>query len=110
MRLLTKNEYKQIENLLYEYGQNKDDKKYTECMKNAFKEIEEFFENSPPHLYFLHTYYFDRYKYKNRYPNNASLLKKICKDLYIEQPTGYIIKRELIYKIAIIFYKNKVIN
>ena len=109
MKLLSKNKYEEIENILYNYEQNIYNK---QNIIDSISELEEFFENSPPHIYFLKTYYFNRYKYKNRYPknDNVGLFKKICKDLYIEIPTGYLIKKELIYKTAMIFYKNEVID
>ena len=84
MRLLPKSKYKEIENILYSYGQKIYNK---QNIIDSINEIEEFFENSPPHKYFLDIYYFNRHKFKNRYPTNSSLLNKICKDLYIEQPT-----------------------
>lgn len=107
MKLLTKTKYKEIENILYKY--NKEYKKNILITK-SITEVLEFFNSSPPHLYFLDMYYFKREKYKNRYPDNSALFKKLCRDLYIVESTGYDVKRELIYKIAMVFYKNGVIK
>lgn len=107
MKLLTNDEYKMIENYLYEYNPLA---LYNDIkIKNSIEEVKEFFEDRP-HKYFLEKYYLERKDYVNRYPSNSSFLKKICKDLYIEEPTGYRVKQELIYKTAMIFYKNGVIK
>ncbi len=103
MRLLTNNEYKKIENLLYE---NNSDNISIQC---SIREITNFFKGTEYHEYFLTKYYFNRNQYKNRYPKNSMFFKQICKELYIEEPTLYIIKKEVIYKAAMIFYKNGVI-
>lgn len=103
MKLLSKETYKKIEKILYDAHETTDPKvtKALEALNNFFKGSE--------HEEFLNTYYYNRHKYNNRCPKNSMLFKKICNQLYIEEPTLYIIKKEVIYKAAMIFYKNGVI-
>lgn len=103
MKLIDNETYQKIEGILYNCLTTNDlnVKKSIESLNNFFKETD--------HLYFLQNYYYRRNLYTNRYPRNSLLFKKICKDLYIEEPTLYIIKKEVIYKAAMIFYKNGVI-
>lgn len=104
MRLLPKSEYKKIENILYN-SENIDDIN----IQNSLAELNAFFENSLWHKYFLEKYYYSRYQYKNRFAKNSDFFKYICTELYIEEPTLYIVKREILYKAAMIFYKNGVL-
>lgn len=104
MKLLPKETYKKIEEILYNYKKCNNDQ-----IRKSIKEVKEFFIDRP-HVYFLDKYYITRNEYKNRFPANSIWLKKICDDLYVEEPTGYRIKQELIYKTAMIFYKNGVIK
>ena len=102
MKLLTNDVYKKVEKLLYNYKNTTD-----EIIKKSLIELSEFF-NGTDHMYFIeHYYYID--DYKNRCPKNSNLFDYICKKLYIEKPTLYIIKKEVIYKAAMIFYENGVI-
>lgn len=103
MKLLTNNVYKKVEKLLYNYKNTTD-----EIIKKSLIELSEFF-NGTDHMYFLEHYYYYRDDYKNRCPKNSTLFDYICKKLYIEKPTLYIIKKEVIYKATMIFYKNGVI-
>lgn len=103
MKLLTNEVYRKIENLLY----SRNIIVNTNTLA-ALKKLEDFFKGTD-HMYFLKNYYYDRKNYKNRYPKNSMLFKQICKELYIEEPTLYIIKKEVIYKAAMIFYEKGVI-
>lgn len=80
MKLLTNDEYKKIEKILY------NNKETAGIIYNSIENVKQFFSGRP-HIYFLENYYLNRDKYKNRYPSNSSMLRKICKDLYIQEPT-----------------------
>lgn len=101
MKLLQKNEYNRIEELLRAYKLNND---MGETYQLAMKEIIEFFDKD---IYkeFLNIFYFDRYKYINRYADNRSLFNYLCSELYVQEPTLYMIRKEIVYKSAMIFYK-----
>jgi len=105
MKLIDKATYKEIELILLN-AQNED---LPDNTKQALKELHDFFYGSL-HYEFIKAYYFNRYKYKYSCPNVADLFKKIYHDLYIEEPTLYQIKKEVIYKAAMIFYKNGVLK
>lgn len=103
MKLISNETYQKIEGILYNCLGTTDlnIKKSIDSLNNFFKDTD--------HLYFLQNYYYNRDSCKNRYPRNSLLFRKICKDLFIEESTLYIIKKEIIYKAAMIFYKNGVI-
>lgn len=103
MKLLTNDIYKRVEKILYNYKNITD-----ENTKMGLIELGKFF-NGTDHMYFIENYYYKRDDYRNRCPKNSTLFEYICKKLYIEKPTLYIIKKEVIYKAAMIFYKNGVI-
>ena len=99
MKLLNENEYKIVENLL---------KEHKEENKEAINEIIIFFD-VPVYRDFLQLFYFDRHKYKNRYPDNRSMLQYLCKILFVQESTLYMIRKEIMYKSTMIFYKYKLI-
>ena len=74
----------------------------------AVSELAEFFSDEP-YKTFLDVFYINRYSYKNRFPSNRSLFKYLSKTLYVQEPTLYIMRKEIIYKSAMIFYKYKII-
>lgn len=101
MKLLTTNEYKKVESYLKNYY------KYMNRIieyDKAIKEINSFFKNS---IYrtVLEVFYIYRNDYKNRYPSNSAIFKYLSAKLYIQEPTLYAIKKEIIYKSAMVFYK-----
>lgn len=101
MKLLTKSEYNGIEELLRAY---KLCAEMEEPYKLAMKEIIEFFDKDV-YRDFLNIFYFDRYKYINRYADNRSLFNYLCNELYVQESTLYMIRKEIVYKSAMIFYK-----
>lgn len=106
MKLLSNEIYNRVETLLREYYNNDNTIiEYTESMR----EIKQFF-NASPYKEFLQIFYFDRYKYKYRYPSNRMLFAYLCGILHVEEPTLYNIRREIIYKSAMIFYKNNIME
>lgn len=106
MKLLTKSEYNGIEELLRAY---KLCEEMEEPYKLAMKEIIEFFDKDV-YKEFLNIFYFNRYKYINRYKDNRSLFSYLCSKLYVQEPTLYIIRKEIVYKAAMVFYKYNVLN
>ena len=100
MRLLEKNEYIQVENLLKNYK--------LENNQNAMNEIILFFD-VPIYKEFLKLFYFERYKYKNRYKDNRSMLRYLTDKLYVSEPQLYMVRKEIVYKSAMVFYKYKIL-
>lgn len=106
MKLLSKENYDKVEKYLREYkGYNV---KTIEYIK-SIEEIINFFVETP-YKDFLNIFYFDRREYKNRYPSNRLLFRHLCKTLYLQEPTLYIIRKEIVYKSAMIFYKNGILK
>ena len=106
MKLLEKQEYKTIEGLLTNYNL------FTEPTENylcAMRELIKFFDVD---IYrdFLELFYFKRHEYKNRYPDNRSMLRYLSKKLYVQEPTLYMIRKEIVYKSAMIFYKYSILK
>ena len=106
MRLLSKSEYDTVEELLRAYGIAAE---LEEPFNSAMKELITFF-NKSVYKDFLQFFYFDRHKYINRYPDNRSMMTYLCNKLYIQEPTLYIVRREIVYKAAMIFYKYDIFN
>ena len=102
MKLLNKQEYNTIENIL---RKNNED---NPVMVKSMREIKEFFDVSP-YKEFLQIFYLERNNYNNRYPDNRSLLRYLSKKLYVQEPTLYIIRKEIVYKATMIFYKYGII-
>lgn len=106
MRLLKRTDYLAVENYLKDYKiKNNDDIKY----KKAFKELIEFFSESP-YKEFLTEFYFNRHDYKYRYPSNRLMFKFLSEKLFLEEPTLYAIRKEIVYKAAMIFYKYDILK
>ena len=103
MRLLPKKECKKIEEILRTSDSNNAD------IKKAVKEIKDFFEVE---IYadFLKLFYFERYKYINRYIDNRSMMKYLSERLYSAESQLYVVRKEIIYKSAMIFYKNDILK
>lgn len=106
MRILSIRTYHEVENLLRDsYKESDADKNYIE----AIAEIKNFF-NKTPYKDFLNIFYLERHLYKNRYPSDRVLFTHLCRQLYLQEPTLYVIKKEIIYKSAMIFYKRNLIK
>lgn len=106
MKLLSNEIYNKVETLLREY--HNCDNTIIEYIK-SINEIKQFFNNSP-YKEFIQIFYFDRHKYRYRYPSNRMLFAYLCNLLHLEEPTLYNIRREIVYKSAMIFYKNDIIE
>ena len=107
MKLLAKTDYDKVEELLRVYCLNAV-ATWEEPYKKAIDEIIEFF-NVPVYNKFLELFYFRRNEYKNRYPDNRSMFNYLCQLLYVQEPTLYMMRKEIIYKSAMIFYKYNLI-
>lgn len=101
MKLLSSNEYKKVEYFLRNYTQFEN---LTNNMNNAIMEIKDFF-NIPLYKELLDVFYIHRYDYKNRYPTNATLFSYLSEKLNLQEPTLYVMRKEIVYKSAMIFYK-----
>ena len=105
MKLLTKKECNDIENLLKNHNL---DKTASDEYIKAIKEIKDFFNNHD-YKYFLEVFYFYRNNYINRYPSNRLLFKYLRQKLYLEESTLYAMRRQIIYKSAMVFYKYNIL-
>ena len=106
MKLLPKEQYDKIEELL---KINTDWVTLDEPYKTAMKDITQFFDVDV-YRDFLKLFYFERYKYKNRCPDNRSMLRYLSKILYVQEPTLYMMRKEIVYKSAMIFYKYSILK
>ena len=106
MKLLNKKEYDFVEDLLKSYNI---DFPTSQEYYFAIKEIIHFF-NVPIYKDFLELFYFKRYEYKNRYPDNRSMFTYLSKKLFVQEPTLYMMRKEIVYKSAMILYKHNILE
>lgn len=105
MKLVDKDTYREIETIL----ENAYQPNLPDYIKLSLHELDNFFGGTT-HYEFMKRYYYERDQYKYRYAKKKALFKKIYRELYVEEPTLYQIKKEVIYKAAMIFYKNGVLK
>lgn len=101
MKLLPKEEYKKVEELLRTFGLCAS---IEEPYKSAMNDIIEFF-NDKEYGMLLDIFYLNRYKYVNRLPTNEMIFIYLSSKLNIPKPTLYLMRKEMVYKAAMIFYK-----
>lgn len=106
MKLLPKNDYNIVEELLRVYNICAT---MEEPYKRSMEEIIEFF-NVPIYKDFLEKFYLTRYEYLNRYTDNRSMIRYLCSILYVSEDQLYKVRREIIYKSAMVFYKNNLLK
>lgn len=106
MKLLNKKDYKAVENLLRSYRTNDN---LSDTYLKAINEIINFF-NYEIYKEFLEIFYFERHQFKNRYPDNRTLFSYLSTKLFLREPTLYVIKKEIVYKSAMIFYKYRLME
>ena len=106
MKLLNKPEYDFVEDFLKSY---KLDFPTSQKYYFAMNEIIKFF-NVPIYKEFLELFYFERYQYKNRYPDNRSMFTYLSNKLFVREPTLYVIRKEIVYKSAMILYKYDILE
>lgn len=103
MKLLTRDEYDKVENMLKDfYAKEIVEPPY--LYKEAIEELKAFFI-AEPYKTFLEIFFLNRHQYKYRYPSNSMMLKYLSDKLYLQEPTLYIMRREIVYKASMIFYK-----
>lgn len=100
MRILENWQYKYIEKCLFNYKHLVNSQLETERkIVMAIKEALNYFNNTQ-HESMMRYFYFDRQKYASKYTVtghfNWVCREKVC----TEEPNGYVIRREIIYRIA----------
>lgn len=100
MKLLKKDEYKKLEEYLREYKDYVDNKNYVK----AINELVSFFSDIE-YSSVLNIFYLQRNSYLNRFPTNQALFSYLNCLLAIPIPTLYVMRKEIVYKAAMIFYK-----
>lgn len=106
MKLLNKKEYDFVEDFLKSY---KIDFPTSSTYYCAIKEIINFF-TVPLYEDFLQLFYFERYNFKNRYPDNRSMFTYLSNKLFVQEPTLYMMRKEIVYKSAMILYKYNILE
>lgn len=102
MRIIEKWQYKYIEKCLYTYYDIKcSDKRTEQIMVKAIDATLVFFDDTT-HEAMIRHYYFDVGKSK---VNKTKHYQQVCDSkLFIEDRTGYLIRKEIVYKIAMNCY------
>lgn len=101
MKLLNNTEYRFVEKMLrnsYMYSP-------TSKLNVIIQELFSFFDNQQ-YTDFISIFYIERYMYKNRYANNRALFQFLSRKLAIPESTLYLMRREIVYKSAMLFYKH----
>lgn len=104
MRIIDNWQYRYIEKCLYNYHEIKESNLATECkMVMAIEEALEFFQDVP-HKGMIEQFYFEADAHRKKL-TNAGHFRWVCEDvLHTEEPNGYVIRREIIYRIAMNCY------
>ncbi len=104
MRIIDNWQYRYIEKCLYTYPEIKDSKLDTEMrMIKAIESALEFFKDTP-HVLMMEKFYFEADEHRKRL-TNAGHYRWVCKEiLHTEESNGYVIRREIIYRIAMHCY------
>ena len=103
MRLIHDWQYKMIEKSLYNY-ENLDISKPTDAsMKFAIESTLHFFKGSM-HETMLKEFYFEAAKHRKKYTNVGHYAHVCINLLNITEPNGYVVRREIIYRIAMICF------
>lgn len=105
MRLLQDWQYKYIEKCLFGYKKLLNTKLDTEKgMLAAINYVLEYFKGQP-HEIMIKEYYFGRDKYLKRY-TPAGHYRYVCYNkVFLTEPQGYVIRREIVYRIAMVCFE-----
>lgn len=103
MQILTTWQYKYVEYCLYGYQTLKESIETEQCMKNAIDKTLSFFKGTL-HEQLIVNFYFQYYAKKNKWKRSI-FFRKICRRLHIEEATGYVMRREIIYRVAMYCYQ-----
>ena len=104
MRIIDNWQYRYIEKCLYNYHEIKESNLATESkMTMAIDKALEFFKGTC-HETMMKEFYFKADHYRKRL-SNAGHYRWVCEEiLHMEEPNGYVIRREIIYRIAMHCY------
>ena len=106
MRLLHTWQYKYIESCLYGYSMLKDSMDTERSMKMAIDNTLSFFEGTS-YGKIMTDFYFS-YCTRTHKVKKSLYFRRVCIDLAIEESTGYAMRREIIYKVAMYCYQMQV--
>ena len=104
MRIITDWQYRYIERCLYSYEHLTQSELITEkLMVHAIDAAVDFFKGTA-HEIMIKSFYFEAKKHR-KHLTNAGHYRWVCEDLlHTEEPNGYVIRREIVYKIAMNCY------
>lgn len=104
MRIIDNWQYRYIEKCLYGYKGINGSKLDTEVrMKKAIDNALDFFHDTP-HEIMIREFYFEADHHRKRL-TNAGHYRWVCEELlHTEEPNGYVIRREIVYRIAMNCY------
>lgn len=105
MRIIQDWQYRYIEKCLYNYEQLVHSKLETEMkMRNAIDIAIQFFKGTQ-HEKMIRDFYFHANEERKKYISLSFFYQKVCiESLFTEPTTGYVIRREIIYRIAMNCY------
>lgn len=105
MRILENWQYKYIEKCLFNYKQLVNSTLETEKkMVLAINEARNYFKDTL-HEAMMEEFYFNRNKYSKKYTVTGHF-RYVCTELLCtEEPNGYVIRREIIYRIAMVCFE-----
>lgn len=104
MRIIDNWQYRYIEKCLYTYHEIRDSKLDTEMrMKQAIDNALDFFKGTC-HETMMRSFYFEADKHRKTL-TNAGHYRWVCEELVqTEEPNGYVIRREIVYRVAMNCY------
>lgn len=104
MKILSNGQYKYIEGCLFNYTPIISSKDETELkIFRAINETISYFKNTS-HEIMMREYYFNAKIHLKKY-TKAGHYTHVCLDLiHTEEPNGYVIRREIVYRVAMMFY------
>lgn len=108
MIILENWQYRYVEKCLYSYNKIKDSELDTE--KKIVSSIEaalEFFKDSP-HEKMMREFYFKADKYRRKFTVSGHHNHVCLRYVYTEPANGFVIRREIIYKVAMYCYYNHI--
>ena len=104
MKILSNGQYKYVEACLFNYTPALNSTNTTDA--NVFKAINEtisYFKGTS-HEIMMREYYFNAKTYLKKY-TRAGHFTHVCLDLvHTEEPNGYVMRREIVYRVAMMFY------